>query len=592
MPGSPVGEGSKAHKPKRRNRDTKSRTADVLVDVLVETGVEVVFGVPGGAIAPLYDALIDRPEIQVVITRHEGHAVFAAAGYAQTTGKLGVVLVTSGPGVLNTFNGLGSAYVDGLPVLLLAGEAARAGFGRGAIQEGSVYAVNIVGMASHVTKLAFEIPEANAASAMLRRAMSVATSGKRGPVLVSLPLNVLGTPIVRPTVGLEVPETCGIPQGLDHVVKALQSSDTKTIFVGSGVRWGKGPQLLRQIAERLQCPVMTTPKAKGVFPESHPLSLGVFGMGGHDSARKHLAAGVDVLLVVGTSLNEVATDGWSEHLAARRSFVHVDIDATRIGRVYPTDIGVPAPAALVFGELLKHLPQAPVRKSGGITFDRNASAIHEGAPISAPRALWELQQVLPHDTIYTGDSGINLFFATHYLTIDHPDAFVCMLGLGSMGTSIGLAVGAQIGHPQRTVVSICGDGGFHMAAAELSTAAKSGLPIIVVVLNNGALGMVQLGNGAVYGRTPDYSTAPLCVGGLARASGADSLTIEHPGDILTGVAAHRASKGVNKPLVLDVRFDPAVRIPTNRRFETIETHVSGKMVNPISINQTQTRNLN
>jgi acetolactate synthase I/II/III large subunit len=564
---------------KRRNRDQQRRVADVIADELVRAGVRVVFGIPGGSIAPLFDALLDHPEIRVVVTRHESHAMFAAAGYAQTTGELGVVLVTSGPGVLNTLNGLASANIDGLPVLVLVGEAPRRSFGRGAVQEGSAYGLNIVHLAAQLTKLCAEVLDANMASTLLRRAIATTMSGRRGTALLTLPLDVASSPVSRPSVALDVQTTFRVPAAvLDNVARALAAPGKKLIFAGAGARHGQAPALLRELAERLQCPVMTTPKAKGVFPESHPLSLGIFGMGGNPSSREYLTAGVEVVLAVGTSLNEIATDGWSDGLRALRSLIHIDIDASQIGRVYPADIGVCAPATDVLRELVGRVPRAFVTEQHGVATDIDPAAIATGSEgkISAPRFLWELQQVLPKDTIYTLDSGSNLFYATHYLKVDRPDSFVALFGLASMGAGLGLAVGAQLAHPRRTVVAVCGDGGFHMAAAEIATAAAEKLPIIVAVLNDERFGMVEVGHLALFGRTPPFPTGPMDVAGLATASGATSIRIEQPGELLShGLPA----RSMDRPLVIDVRIDRTVPIPANRRIDNIKKAVTAKAAN-------------
>src|SRR5581483_2832875 len=260
------------------------RTADVIVDILASHGVEVVFGLPGGPIGPILDALIDRPQIRVATTRHEAGAMFSAAGYAQATGKLGVAVVTSGPGVLNAMTGLASAYCDGLPVLLLVGEVGRRDHGKGAIQDGSAYSLNIVAMAQHITKFAAEIYEPNAAATTLRKAIAEALSGRRGPVVLTLPMDVTTTAVAAPQVSVQTTASYSIsPSAIEAGVEAIRSSNRTVLLAGSGVRGGDGPGRLREFAERTQCPVMTTAKGKGVFPENHPLSLGVFGMGGHPS---------------------------------------------------------------------------------------------------------------------------------------------------------------------------------------------------------------------------------------------------------------------------------------------------------------------
>ncbi|MEM6734053.1 MAG: thiamine pyrophosphate-binding protein, partial [Myxococcota bacterium] len=381
----------------------------------MDAGVDTVFGVPGGALAPLLDALVDRPELKVVTNRHETHAVFAAAGYAQATGRIGVAMVTSGPGVLNALNGIGSARTDHLPVLLIAGESARDGHGKGAVQEGSAYALDVVGACSRLAKHAWEVTEASAVVPMLRQSIEIALDGAPGPVVLSLPVSVQGQETTRPTLSSNPPAIRSVDSdSLASAVLALNSSDPKLILAGSGVRSAGASHLLRDLAERLQCPVATTPKAKGVFPENHPLSVGIFGMGGHASSSKVLEDGVDTVLVLGSSLGEVATDGWNPDLQGRRTFIHVDIDAGRIGRVYATDLGIVSDVGTFLRTILPHVRPA----SGAARFGRELDSdprepLGPSGLLSPKRALWELQQVLPEDAIFTADSGNNLFFASH-----------------------------------------------------------------------------------------------------------------------------------------------------------------------------------
>lgn len=555
----------------RRARDSRIRAADVMVEMLLQAGVDTVFGIPGGSIAPLYDALADTPDIRMVTTRHETSAVFAAAAYAQTTGRLGVVLVTSGPGILNALNGIGSAHSDSLPVLVIAGEAAQEGFGRGAIQEGSTYGLNVVAMASHITKWAFELTQAESAPAMLMKAMGAAMLDRKGPVLMSAPLNTLSGRIARPSLSLDTRSELEISTSqIEAASRALASDERKVILAGSGAR--SAAAQLRALAEHLCCPVITTPKAKGVFPESHPLALGVFGLGGHPSAAAYLNRGVDVAMVVGSSLNEIATDGWNPNLAASRTLIHVDVDPAVFGRVYPADIGIAAPAKAALEALIRYTPAKRAQDEfGGVTFAYDVSTLEviSGEGVAAPSALYELQEHLPDDAIYTTDSGNNLFYAIHYLRIDCPDAFLGFLGLASMGTSLPAALGAQLAAPDRKVVAILGDGGLGMVAGELSTIASLRLPIVVAVLNDRRYGMVEFGMQKIFNRTPSFEMSPFDVVGVGASCGARAHRIEKLDDI--GPALRDAPP--DRPLVLDIAVEPHVGLPTNMRFQQISKNV-------------------
>jgi len=544
------------------------RGADVLVAMLAEAGVDVMFGLPGGAISPVHDALLDSA-IRNITTRHESGAMFAAAGYAQTTGKLGVVAVTSGPGCLNAMTGLASAWCDGLPVLLLVGEVPRHAHGKGVLQDGSTHGLQLVEMARHVTKLAAEVPRPSALPHLLRRAIATATSGRKGPVMLTLPLDVTNATVSTPRAGGAI--TMGeamAPETVEEIAELMRSASRPLILAGSGVRGGSAPVRLISVAELLKCPVATTPKAKGVFPENHPLSLGVLGMGGHASAREYLDGGVDVVLAIGTSLGDIATDGFAPALQGSRALIHVDIDARQIGKSYEPTHAVVASASSLLGALAEQLHRRALTTTrpalNGVKRQQLKSSTAPGL-IASSDAVIELQRALPPDTIYTVDSGDHFLFATHFLEINHPDSFLVMTGLGSMGQSIGAAIGAQLAHPNRTVAAICGDGCFAMNAFEIATAVAERLPLRIFVFNDGRLGMVEKGHETVYGRRPDYPTTPLDVCSVARGLGAATLRIDGKHQL---AAAHTYLTAAG-PVVFDVRIDHQIGLSSRDRVKAM-----------------------
>lgn len=545
------------------------RGADLLVEMLGEAGVQVVFGIPGGAISPVHDALLDT-KIRTVTTRHESGAMFAAAAYARATGKLAVVAVTSGPGALNAMTGLASAWCDGLPVLVLVGEVPRPIQGKGALQDGSSHGLNIVEMARHITKLAAEIPRPSTLPHVLRRAITTALSGRPGPVLLTLPLDVTRAPVSRPRTGGAVTTTNIIaPETLDEIVGLLRDAQRPLILAGSGVRGSRAPARLRTVAERLACPIATTPKGKGVFPENHPLSLGVFGLGGHRSAQRYLESGVDVVLAIGTSLGDLATDGFSSQLQSRRAMIHVDIDSRQIGRSYAPTHSVVASANEFLLGLAKRLGDEPIMRlralPGGVERHVLPSSTRADR-IASQDAIVEIQAALPRDTLFTVDSGEHFMFAQHYLEITLPDAYLVMTGLGSMGQSIGAAIGAQLANPGRCVAAICGDGCFAMNAFEIATAVAEKLPIRVFVFNDERLGMIEDGVNGLYGRHPKYPTTPLDVCGVARGLGATALRVSSAQQF---VAARSILLEATGPVVVDVHIDPAIAVPKTDRISAM-----------------------
>lgn len=560
--------------PARRSRDKKRRGADAVVALLADAGVRHVFGLPGGAIAPFVDALLDEPRVRPLVLRHEATAVFASCGYALATGSVGVVFVTSGPGATNAITGIASAFSDGVPLVVLIGEVPRAVQGRGALQDGSSYSTHLAGMLRHVTKATWEATDAHTLPHTVRRALHLASTGKKGPVAVVMPLDAQLGETIETRVAAQAACSASLDEAvMKDVVARIQKASRPAIFAGNGTRGAAAA--LRAFAELTGIPVITTPKAKGVFPESHPLCRGIFGAGGHPSARRTLEEHVDCLLAVGTSFGDLATDGWSRDLYPTRNLIHVDIDGAALARNYAADVGIVASAELFFAELLRRLPASPASparggQSGGESGRRSGIERQEDAlshPLSRPtergdvvspaRFLVELQRALPADAIITVDSGEHTLHALHWLEVDRPDAFQSLIGFGSMGAATGLAIGAAIARPERRVCAILGDGGFLMVGEDIANAVALGLDVVFVVMNDRALRMCELGHDNIFGRTPSFATPPIDVVQTARGLGATSATRVTRAELpaLAGPGVH----------VLDVQIDTRVSLPKRDR---------------------------
>lgn len=550
------------------------RGADLVVEMLAKAGVEVVFGLPGGPISPIHDALLDS-RIHSITTRHESGAMFAAAAYARTAGKLAVVAVTSGPGILNAMTGIATAWCDGVPVLVLVGEVPRPVHGKGVLQDGSAHGLQIIEMVRHISKLAVAVPSASALPHLLRRAISTALSGRQGPVVVTMPLDITTAQLSPPRGGGHVAMR-GIVETelIDEIGTLVLGAERPLILAGSGARGEGAPVRLRAVAERLSCPVATTTKGKGVFPEDHPLALGVLGIGGHRSSRNYVETGVDVVLAVGTSLGDIATNSFTPQLQAP-ALVHVDIDARQIGKSYAPTHAVVASAAdflETFSERLAARRTRPRAVRNGATGIIRHVLPSSAKPdrIAAQDAISEIQEIVPPNTIYTIDAGEHLIFAAHFLRLSHPEAFLAMTGLGSMGPSIGGAIGAQLANPDRFVSAICGDGCFAMNAFEIATAVSERLPIRVFVFNDERLGMVEIAHARIYGRTPDFPTRPLDICSIAHGLGAATLRIDRPGQLRSARATILHQKG---PLVIEVRIDPDIFLPRMERVASMVDNV-------------------
>jgi acetolactate synthase-1/2/3 large subunit len=554
---------------------TTSRVADIIVQTLKELGVDTFYGIPGGAICPIYDALLDQPTLRVINTRHETGAAFMAMGHAKVGGSLPCLLMTSGPGITNALTGLASAYADGVPMIAIGGEVPRRNFGRGALQEGSSSHLDILGMVRSVTKFSAEISNPRAAASIVRKAVATALSGRQGPVFLSLPLDVANEQ-VRPmrSAATQVSTQFTLDeQTIAEAARALQNSDRAMILVGSGARHPEAARLVGTLAATLNIPVCTTPRAKGLFPESDPLSLGVFGFGGHTSASEYLEKGIDTLIAIGCGLGETGTNSWSPVLQPTKTFIQIDIDGAQIGKNYQVDYGLIGPAHLILRSLVAKVVRRhrPAAAAGGIRYINPQDAVDPSTPIKPARAVCSLQSIVPEDTIFSSDIGEHTIFALHYLRINNPDAFLVATGLGSMGSGIGAAIGAKVVRPDRPVVAICGDWGFHMGGMELATCVQSGIGVVFAIFNDARMRMVESGLSKIFGRTGVMHGPRTDFAMMARSVGARGLTIRTPDDF-DAIPAEWLNSNV--PLVLDIEIDPTAAFPIHGRVAQIKNFAS------------------
>jgi acetolactate synthase-1/2/3 large subunit len=432
-------------------------------------------------------------------------------------------------------------------------------------------------MSRHISKLAAEITSPSSLPHILRRAIATAMSGRRGPVVLTLPIDVMTAMVTEPRIGGSIAVENVIDDAtLEEISELLHDAERPLILAGSGVRGHGAPTRLLEVAELFSCPVATTPKAKGVFPETHPHSLGVLGLGGHRSARRYLDSGVDVVLAIGTSLGDLSTDGFAPAIQASRALIHVDIDARQVGKSYSPTHAVVGSAVELLGGLVRYTSSDRSRKRPMLSgVERHIIASSTKSDRIAPQdAILELQRLLPPDTIYTVDSGEHFLYAIQYLETAHPDAFIVMTGLGSMGQSIGAAIGAQLAHPGRSVAAICGDGCFAMNAFEIATAVQERLPIRVFVFNDERLGMVENGHQNVYGRRPSYPTGQLDICSIARGLGAATIRVDGQNQFDPSIFA------VPGPVVVDVRIDPDVVMPKVDRVAVMATKPRAPTVPP------------
>ncbi|MBK8257215.1 MAG: thiamine pyrophosphate-binding protein [Polyangiaceae bacterium] len=528
-------------------------------------GVEYVFGVPGSAITPLYESLRAKGTPKHILAKHEGGAAFMAGGYARVKGNLGVCMTTTGPGATNAITGVAAAMADSTPLLILTGQNATKGFGRSPLQDSTRLGADTVGLFSHATKLSVAIPSGERANDMIDRAVRCAMSGRPGPVHVSLPVDVQQQPVppIRKR-GTAYVRTFGPdPAALAEAARLIADAKQPAILAGHGVAISGAHAALLDLAVHFGIPVASTPKGKGVFPENHPLSLGVFGFGGQLRAEAYLlGTEVDVLVVVGTSLGELQTNNWDERLQPKHALIQIDIDPNEIGKNYPVDVGIVGDARLVLQKLV------PRRRPGAkAKLPRERVGLKWGEPppstlngkldgiLKPPRVVREMRAVMPDDGLLFVDNGNSIIWATHYFEARQPGTVFLSLGFASMGNGVAAAIGGQLAAPTRPVVALVGDAAFMMNGTEVHTAVEHNVPVVWVVLNNSGHGMVYHGERMLYGHdlgANKYQTR-VDFAGMARAMGARGTVARTPREFRSALESALTQR---VPTVIDAHVDP------------------------------------
>lgn len=560
-------------------RETTS-VAEALVRCLEAEGVEHIFGVPGGPLTPLYECLLDHPKIVHVLAKHEAGAAFMANGYARVRRSLGVCFSTTGPGGTNALTGIAASYADSVPVLLVTGQIATRAFGRGSLQDSSGFGVDLVSIYKPVTKLSAMLANPERMPDLARQAMRMAFNGRPGPVHLSIPADMMNQEITwSPVAAARYRPACA-PVDRNAAAKAaraLLSAQRPCLLIGHGANLAGAAADVRAIAEKLHIPVATTPMAKGIFPENHPLSLGVYGFGGHERAEQYLLADyVDVLVVVGSSLGELVTNAWDKRLQPSKQLIQIDIDPSELGKNYPVDLGIIGDARVVLQEIglqidelvsqgesadtLRSRPEDPLEefREEVPRYSVRPIVLARGGPttLMKPReVVKEMQAVLPDDTLLFIDSGNCVSWSVHYFESRSPYTFFVNMGLASMGHATAAAVGAQLGAGGKRVVALVGDAAFAMNGMEVHTAVEHGAPVVWVVLNNRGHGMVYHGEKMLLGRHLNacHFKTPLDVAGMGQALGARSFRVDTPAAFRQALE-EALTAGV--PCVIDANVDP------------------------------------
>lgn len=484
--------------PKKTNIDkvNEAKTgADLLIELLVEAGVDTIFGYPGGAVLPIYDALYrNGASINHVLSRHEQGSIFAAEGYARVTGKTGVVIATSGPGATNLITGITDAMMDSLPLVIFTGQVAKPVIGTDAFQESDV-----LGITTPITKYNYQVDDIRDLPRIVSEAFHIASTGRPGPVVIDIPKNISeALPEGKFDREFDLPgyQPTTKPNKLQIIklIESLEKAKKPVVLAGAGVLFSDASEELKQFVERSQLPVVNTLLGLGNFPGSNPLSLGMGGMHGSYTANMALYE-CDFLINIGARFDDRLTGNLAK-FAPEAKVAHIDIDPAEIGKNVNTEIPVVADAkealkallekdiqGLDHGEWLDHLKNN--QKEYPYWYE------HSDEGISPQWLVKKIHEHTQGEAIVTTDVGQHQMWAAQYYTLDQPHNWVSSGGLGSMGFGFPAAIGAQLGRPDEVVVSISGDGGFQMNMQELILLKQWKLPIKVIILNNSSLGMVR-----------------------------------------------------------------------------------------------------
>jgi len=471
-----------------------SNGATVLLNALHLEDVDVLFGYPGGAVLPLYDALLDSP-IRHVLTRHEQGAVYAADGYARVSGKVGVCLATSGPGATNVVTGIANSYLDSIPLVVLTGQVSTSSLGTDSFQE-----VDIIGITMPITKHSYLVKDPRELPRVIKEAFYIARTGRPGPVLIDLPKDVLAQENVESfssEMQLKGYKVFGIGNNgkSEEVAKALSECKKPVLYAGGGVVTAGAEGVIRQLAEKTDLPVVTTLMGIGSLPFGHPNLLGMVGMHGTVTAN-YAVDDCDLLIAVGVRFDDRVTSGLGHRFATKAKVIHIDIDPVEISKVVKTHIQIVGDARTVLEEVLDVMPGFTVPQVADwwkqLRVWKNDHSLSYDLDRLTPQMVIKcLGEQVSENTIVTTDVGQHQMWVAQYYPTVNPRNYATSCGLGAMGYGLPAAVGAQIARPDDLVVLITGDGSLQMSMQELGTIAQNKLPIKIILLNNGVLGMVR-----------------------------------------------------------------------------------------------------
>ena len=545
-----------------------------LIRALEKEGVEVMFGLPGGAILPVYDPIIDST-IRHILVRHEQGAGHMAQGYAQATGKPGVAMVTSGPAATNIVTPLCDAYLDSTPLVVITGQVPLAAIGTDAFQE-----CDTTGITMGVTKHNFLVKDAQDIPRIVKEAFHIATTGRPGPVLIDLPKDIVDPNNPRSALDwVENPEM-ELPgykpekdidlTAIESALELIQTSERPVFYVGGGILKARAAEALRELVEITGIHVVTTLMARGAFPDSHELCLGMPGMHGNYTAVTSMQK-ADLLVALGARFDDRVT-GKVGGFAPDAKIIHVDIDPAELGKVRKPDVAINGDCRLVIEAMVDLLRRQeptqidrPEWKSMISGWQERFPLTYEdsepGSRLKPQYVLEQLRDLTPEDTIVASGVGQHQMWTSQYWSFDHPYTWINSGGLGTMGFSIPAAIGAKVGNPDRMVWAVDGDGCFQMTAQELVTSTVENVPIKVALLNNSYLGMVRQWQDMFYEErfsevflsddVPNYKA-------WAESMGCVGIRVDSPEEVPEAIA--KANEIEDRSVVIDFRTAPEERV--------------------------------
>jgi len=512
--------------------------AQILIESLKKEGVEVIFGYPGGVLLPTFDVLYDAP-INFVLVRHEQAAAHAADGYARATGKVGVCLATSGPGATNLVTGIATAYMDSIPMVAITGQVKTSLIGNDAFQE-----ADVTGITRPITKHNYLVKNVEDLSLVIKEAFYVASTGRPGPVVIDLPVDVqfAETEFQYPSdISMRgyKPTYTGHQGQVKKAAKLIEKSKKPVIYAGGGIIISGASAQLREFAEKIQAPVVTTLLGLGGFPQTHELSLGMLGMHGTAYAN-YAVTESDLVIAVGSRFDDRVT-GRLDAFAPDAKVIHIDIDPSSVSKNVAVDIPIVGDAKKILVELNKVVKKpdtaAWLKKMHAWKKDHPLYYSQEGSRIKPQYVVEQIYEATKGDAIICTEVGQNQMWAAQYYKYTEPRTFISSGGLGTMGYGFPAAIGAKLGCPEKTVFDIAGDGSIQMNIQELATAVENKISVKIAILNNSCLGMVRQWQELFYKKRYSYTKLPSLPDfvKVAEAYGAVGMRIKKKEDVLPAI---------------------------------------------------------